>query len=1507
MTYRTKLLNAIAFLCCLFSINSILATSNPWSPVQEGSFEKAGMERQIIPQKYLTYKLDTEGLQDILAQAPLRFSPASKGKAVVLELPMPDGKMARFQIFDAPIMHPELAAKYPMIHSYAGVGLDDPTASVRFDVTQFGCHAMVLSGMHSPVFIDPYAKGDTEHHISYYKKDFQKLANFECGYVGDTDMDEAPTGVEKIQGDCMFRTYRLALACTGEYASFHGGNKPAVMAAFNTTMTRVNGVYERDFGVTMVLVANTDTLIFLNAATDPFTNNNGGTMLGQNQSTCNALIGSANYDIGHVFSTGGGGIASLNAPCNANNKAQGVTGLAFPVGDAFDIDYVAHEMGHQYGANHTQNNSCNRNNSTAMEPGSASTIMGYAGICAPDVQNHSDAYFHAISIQEIAQNITFGSGSNCPVESDLGNNAPTVDGGNASYILPISTPFRLTAEGFDADGDSLTYCWEQMDNEIVTMPPASNNTGGPAFRSYNPVNEPYRYFPKLNDIVNGINDQWEELPSVGRDMNFRVTVRDNNLGVGCTEEDDVALTFTANAGPFLVQDPNMSVVWYIGETRTVNWDVAGTDLSPVSCTNVDILLSTDGGFTYPITLATNVPNNGTYNISVPIDSSTTCRVMVFCSDNIFFDISDENFTITPPPYPIFVGSVVPGEQAVCGTEVDSVVYDFTFTSLSGFAEVVTLSATGAPVDATVSFSQDTFTPSANISLTIGNLANVISGIYTINVVGIEDTIMTDQSVTLSVTNGIPAATQLTGPSNGATDQALESELTWGSVGNATEYFIEIATNPAFGTAVVESGVVGSNSYTPSNLSPLTIYYWRITAANICGDNGPTDWWAFQTGGVGCQTWSSEDTPVPIPNTIATVSSFILVNDDLTVTDVNLDMEIPHTWVGHLITKLTSPGGTEVELFNQPGFPANQNNGCRRNNMLVSFDDDAPNSAADLEDMCMGFGAAYAIVGDFQPTGSLSNFIGQSTEGEWELTVSDVVNEEGGSIKYWNLEICYVQHAGDAPDFEKLDLVVPSGGTDTITTNNLFAISSESSASQILYTLLSLPTNGTLIYNGSDAVIGTTFTQEDVINNLINYTNTNLSATSDQFRFDLVTNTGAWIPSETFNIIIGQDTLLSNAVLTSNISCFDADDASVTVNVSGSNPPYEFSITGFDFGPAPVFTGLSAGQYTFFVRDANGDVVLTNMITVTNPLELTAGAGFTENTITVTASGGTAPYSYSLNGTDFHASNTFADLANDTFAIIVMDANGCTTTTDSVIINIIIAAEATTTDVTCFGGTDGVVTVDSVTGGEAPYTYSLDGVNFQNSNEFSDLPSGNYTVAVMDANGYTFEIGGISINNGPTLSVSGVVDMNNITANGSGGTGDLVYSINGIDFQDSTEFNGLPNGIYTVTVMDANGCVATSGEITINYTSLNELGFDIAFDLFPNPTNGQMTLILNQPTEQKLTLRIFDVTGRVVQEFLLEKTRAYLQQPIDVEGLPAGSYEVLLTDGAMFGRKRFVKM
>src|SRR5690606_29271016 len=350
----------------------------------------------------------------------------------------------------------------------------------------------------------------------------------------------------------------------------------AVLAAMNVTMTRVNGIYERDLSLTMELVPNNEDIIFIDA--DNFSNDNNNLLINQSQTVIDAIILSANYDIGHTVSTGAGGVAQLYSPCSAS-KARGVTGISAPVGDPFDVDYVSHEMGHQFGANHTQNNSCNTNNATAIETGSGSTIMGYAGICAPNVQNNSDAYFHAISLNEIKNFLL--SWGNCSDNISNENTKPTITP-IPNYNIPKGTAFVLRGNGSDSDGDELTYCWEQTNNQSSVQPPSPNSTLGPNFRSLFPSESPDRYMPKLSDVLQGnLTPTWEVVPSVGRTMNFALTVRDNNINGGEYERANISVTTSGSIGPFIVTSQGTYNNWEIDSQQTITWDVAGTTNAPV--------------------------------------------------------------------------------------------------------------------------------------------------------------------------------------------------------------------------------------------------------------------------------------------------------------------------------------------------------------------------------------------------------------------------------------------------------------------------------------------------------------------------------------------------------------------------------------------------------------------------------------------------------------------------------------------------------------------------------------------------------------------------------------------------------------------------------------------------------------------------------------------------------------------------------------------------------------
>ncbi|SUP53560.1 Por secretion system C-terminal sorting domain [Weeksella virosa] len=658
----------------LFSMLGLLmsgvtyAQQNHWKSVNEAQFRGVELvERLSTPLEYKLFSLNTDNLLSELQTI--------HGKNInkIISLPNEDGTFTQYNVREASIMHPDLQAKHQNIRSYSGKSIDGQ-ANIRFSYSPyFGLSAIIFRANGTTSYLDAYT-ADLNTYITYERSTIEnKLTDFTCHADHDFENQIIEQSIANAQNrdmtvvDGKLRKYRLALASTIEYSAFHIGRanaqnestavkKEVVLAAMNVAMTRVNGIYENEVGVTMELIPNNTDIIFIDS--DNYTNNNGYTMLSENQTTIDQVIGKDNYDIGHVFSTGGGGIARLQSPCNDGVKAMGVTGLGAPVNDAFYVDFVAHEMGHQYGAPHTFNNSCsgNRSGGTSVEPGSGSTIMAYAGICPPNVQRNSDPYFHTVSVSNIYNFIR--NGGTCSVDTNTNNSAPTISSNKSMYFIPHSTAFVLNATAEDADGDSLTYNWEQTDAQISTQPPLSTSTSGPNFRSLPPEEVSYRYFPNLKSIVDGKlvftsnpdssrQNSWEVIASVKRDYNFSLLVRDNNPIGGQTARKNF-LVRVQDVGPFKVTSQATAEVWDAQENpqATITWDVAGTDANSINATEVDIFLSLDGGKTFDKEIAKNVPNTGSYTFNIPAGSDTTkARIMVKASDNIFLAVNSANFTI----------------------------------------------------------------------------------------------------------------------------------------------------------------------------------------------------------------------------------------------------------------------------------------------------------------------------------------------------------------------------------------------------------------------------------------------------------------------------------------------------------------------------------------------------------------------------------------------------------------------------------------------------------------------------------------------------------------------------------------------------------------------------------------------------------------------------------------------------------------------------------------------
>lgn len=847
----------------LFSASSSLMAQNAFfTSTSENAISLAsGSKRVIVPTKYQAVKADNNQLKSFLWSLPSEKN-INPRTAPVMSIPMPDGRTARFRVWESSIQEPGLEAKFPEIKTFAGQGIDDPYASIRLDYGPRGFHAQVLT-INGSYYIDPYAVGHTGDLISYFKKDLPYTkGNWACDVP-----DYVPTPTSNIiaaacRGTEM-RTYRLAVACTGEYAQAPGinaGTNPVILHnAIVTSVNRVVGVYRTELSISMTLVATNGNVEFLDAVTDPFTgNNNAGVLINESQVVCDNFIGSPNYDIGHTFSTGGGGLAQLNSPCGSS-KARGITGSPNPTGDPYDIDYVAHEMGHQFGGNHSMGGCGSSPNSTKYEPGSGTTIQAYAGICGGEnIQPNSDPFFHGISFDEIS-NFVSGAGAGCGTVAPTGNQIPIINAlANNNLTIPISTPFTLTGTATDPDGDPLTYCWEQWDfsgtgnttwNAGATAAPGNSV---PLFKSRIPKASGSRTFPDMAVILAGypVNPpsamnglKGETLSPVSRAMKFKLTVRDNKVAGGGLASSgaggcQTATVYTVNVGgtaPFLVTVPNGGETWAGGSSQMVTWNVAGTNTAPISCANVRISLSTDGGLTYPTVIMASTANDGSESITVPSVATTTARIKVEAADNIFFDITNANFSITAsnPTY-TFVPPASP-TSVTCGTASGAATLGT--TSVLGFVTPINLVATGNPAGTNVTYSVNPVIPGNSTIVTLNNMNILGPGSYSVTITGTAGAEIKTVILTYVVNPG-------TGPSITAqpTAQAI-------CAGSNASFSITSAAATSFQWQESTNGggswgnVTNAGVYSGATTATLTItgamaimnnYQYRCIASVLCG-------------------------------------------------------------------------------------------------------------------------------------------------------------------------------------------------------------------------------------------------------------------------------------------------------------------------------------------------------------------------------------------------------------------------------------------------------------------------------------------------------------------------------------------------------------------------------------------------------------------------------------------------------------------------------------------------
>ncbi len=915
----------------------------------------------------------------------LKTASVAKGSSKVVYFPNSTGEYVAFRVKETPVLAPALAAKYPAIKSYTGHSISDKNLEIRFSLSHNGIQSMITNAHEGKrVFMQ---KTNTNKYLVYSRTSLTKRdQDFICETKASVENKLGASALKPVDGQVL-RTYRFAVSASGEYTEYHGGAVADALAAINATVTRINAVFEADLAVRLEVIADNDKVIYTDSDTDPYS----GNFNAEAQNALTDEIGEANYDIGHLFHRGpdGGNAGFIGRICVDGSKGSAYSAAQMPEGDFYDLDFVAHEVGHQLGANHTWSFE-SEGSQVQAEPASGTTIMGYAGITGNNnVALHSDDYFHYYSILQIITNL---ESKTCGTETALTNSPPVIDA-IPDYIIPKSTAFVLTGNATDSDpADVLTYTWEQIDDGVVTQATfGPTNPSGANFRSRKPKTDPSRYFPQLPSVIAGqltqttpgVNEAWETVSSIERSMNFALTVRDNAVGGGQVASEFTQVQTVNAAGPFAVTSQNSGGSVVAGEVTEITWDVANTNMAPVNTETVAIFLSTDGGNSFPVLLAEGVINDGAHELIIPGVATSQARVMVMAEDNIFFAVNTTNFSIVESSVVLQFADL---EFNVC--QPDEVSVPFVYETYSGFSEESTFSISG-PAGLTASFSPSSATANdTNVIMTLSNTAAVALGSYPVMVIATSASQTKQIELTLNLFDANFSEVPLVAPADSAVDVSTGQVFEWEASVSYTSYDIEFATDAAF-TTVVESATVLDNTFTAQELQNLTSYFWRVKPKNECGEGvfGPA--FNFTTIQQDCTTKMGSGFPLEIsasgtPVVTSTISFF----EDLPLADLDVNLEFDHTYLSDLIVTLTSPSGTTVTLLS---------NSCGQlQNVNVTFDDDADNFVC---------GGNPAISGTVRALGALNSFKGESIAGDWTLQISDTAPADGGSLKAFSLDIC----------------------------------------------------------------------------------------------------------------------------------------------------------------------------------------------------------------------------------------------------------------------------------------------------------------------------------------------------------------------------------------------------------------------------------------------------------------------------------------------------------------------
>ncbi len=612
-------------------------------------------QRKETKTGYYYYTLDKKAFAETLN---VTKNLADK-RDVSVQIPDGEGAIETYRVQETQVLSEALAKKYPDIKTFVGVSVKNPLKTIRFTWSPFGLNAIMEKDFEY-FFIE--ATDNEGFNYKVYRRNTSEGEPFKCNTIEEKKVEtKSPTRKATYQTDNQIRTFKIAIATTYQFTQYFGG-KSRAFARVVSVINRVNQVYGRQLAIQFELVSD-ESLLYDNATDDPFVSVNYDNWFSTDsqilQNTLDTQVGSANYHIGHLFHNQnfGGNAGCIGCVCTDGKKGTAFSSVRFRSGmdmDLFDIDIVAHEIGHQLGAYHTFSYE-DEGTGSQMEPGSGSTIMGYAGsIASQNVQSRSDAYFHHRSVYDIMQTVTNKS---CFVSSSSSNTIPEIND-IKSYTIPYGTAYLLEGSATDADADNLYYTWEQANSrESVGYVFSPTSRSGATARSLTPTTSPQRYIPRLSRIVSGNLTQsdpaegaaWETVLTVGRTLNWSFMVLDRSLSgnpIGNTAYKTIQVVVSASAGPFAVTSHTEASNWYVGQQQTIRWNVANTNSTSINAQNVSILFSTDGGATFAHTLATGVANNGNAKISVPASLLTSNgRYMIKADGNIFLAVNAGTITV----------------------------------------------------------------------------------------------------------------------------------------------------------------------------------------------------------------------------------------------------------------------------------------------------------------------------------------------------------------------------------------------------------------------------------------------------------------------------------------------------------------------------------------------------------------------------------------------------------------------------------------------------------------------------------------------------------------------------------------------------------------------------------------------------------------------------------------------------------------------------------------------